>query len=82
MKMKLILIIALLLCSCSDQNAIRKDFDNTVCLEFVNQSGYPIEICDCVKDKVSQIKKITDIQYEDIELLVNDCVQSNLGLGF
>ena len=81
MKSKLILIIALFVYSCNSE-VERTEFDNTICLEFVTQSGYPIEICDCVKTKVSQMKKLTEITYEDIELLVNDCVQSNLGLGF
>ena len=81
MKIKLIVIIALFCYSCNSK-VERTEFDNSVCLEFVNQSGYPIEICDCVKTKVSQMKKLTEITYEDIELLVNDCVQSNLSLGF
>ena len=81
MKIKLIIIMALFFYSCNSQLE-RTEFDNSVCLEFVNQSGYPIEICDCVKTQVSQMKKLTEITYEDIELLVNDCVQSNLGLGF
>ncbi len=82
MKIKLILIMALFCYSCNNSKVETNEFDNSVCLEFVNQSGYPIEICDCVKDKVLQIKKLTEIKYEDIELLVNDCVASNLGLGF
>ena len=81
MKIKLILIIALFCYSCTSE-VERTEFDNTICLDFVTQSGYSIEICDCVKTKVSQMKKLTEITYEDIELLVNDCVQSNLGLGF
>ena len=68
--------------SCNNSKVEINTFDNSVCLELANQSGYPIEICDCVQKRALQIKKFTEIQYEDIELLVNDCVQSNLGLGF
>ena len=82
MKLKLILIIALFCYSCSDSKEEVLEFDNSVCLEFVNQSGYPIEICDCVKEKVMKINQFTEVTYEDIELLVDDCVQTNLGLGF
>ena len=82
MKLKLILIIALFCYSCSDSKAEVLEFDNSVCLEFVNQSGYPIEICDCVKEKVMKINQFTEVTYEDIELLVDECVQSNLSLGF
>ena len=82
MKIKLILIIAVLMYSCNSSKIEINEFDNSVCLEFANQSGYPIEICDCVKKKTLQINTFTEIKYEDIELLVNDCVQSNLGLGF
>ena len=82
MKMNMILIITFLCISCQNAQAEKIEFDNTVCQEFVAQSGYPQEICDCVKKDVESISNLNNVTYENIEKLVNDCVQSNLGLGF
>ena len=82
MKINLILILALFLYACNNSGLETTEFNNSVCLEFVEQSGYPIEICDCVKNRVSTMERLTQINYEDIELLVNECVQGNLGIGY
>ena len=82
MKIKMILMITVICVSCNNSKPEKVNFDNSVCLEFVSQSGYPQEICDCVKDNVENISNLNDVNYENIEKLVNDCVQSNLGLGF
>tara|TARA_Y100000588_G_scaffold226621_1_gene240457 strand:- start:237 stop:482 length:246 start_codon:yes stop_codon:yes gene_type:complete len=80
MKFNSLLILILIFYGCSDSKNITSKFDNTVCLEFVQQSGYPMEICDCIHNKVSNIKNITEVTYENIEQLVNDCVQNKLGI--
>ena len=82
MKIKMLLIITFFCISCNSSSSKKTDFDNSVCLEFVAQSGYPQEICDCVKDNVENILNINKVTYENIEQMVGDCIQSNLGLGF
>mgnify|MGYP001299215808 CR=1 len=82
MKINMLLITTFLCISCNNSNIEKINFDNEVCLEFVIQSGYPQEICDCVKKDVENILNLNDINYENIEKLVNNCVQSNLGFGF
>ena len=80
MKFNSLLILILIFYGCSDSKNITSKFDNTVCLEFVQQSGYPMEICDCIQNKVSNINNLTEVTYENIEQLVDDCVQTKLGL--
>ena len=82
MKINILIFIILLFTSCQNTQPQKIEFDNSVCLEFVNQSGYPQEICDCVKNDVEKISNINQITYEKIEKLVDDCVQSNFGMGF
>ena len=82
MKINILIFIILLFTSCQNTQPQKIEFDNSVCLEFVNQSGYPQEICDCVKNDVQKISNINEITYENIEKLVDDCVQSNFGMGF
>ena len=82
MKTNFILILILILFSCSNDKSELSEFDNSVCLEFAQQSGYPIAICDCVKEKTKEISDIATVTYENIEKLVNDCAQNNVGLGY
>ena len=82
MKTNFILILISILFSCSKDKPELSAFDNTVCLEFAQQSGYPISICDCVKEKTKEISNVATVTYENIEKLVNDCVQNNIGLGY
>tara|TARA_B100001123_G_C14868095_1_gene850786 strand:+ start:238 stop:486 length:249 start_codon:yes stop_codon:yes gene_type:complete len=82
MRINFILILIFILCSCSNEQSAQSEFDNSVCLEFAQQSGYPSAICDCVKEKTKEIREISTVTYENIEKLVNDCVQNNVGLGY
>ena len=83
MKFKSILVLVIVLFACStDEQPKISEFDNSVCLEFAEQSGYPMAICDCVKEKTKEIHDVTTITYENIEKLVNDCAKKNLGLGY
>ena len=82
MKINLILILALFLYACNNSGIETTEFNNSVCLEFVEQSGYPMAICDCVKEKTKEINDVNAITYESIEKLVNDCAKKNLGLGY
>ena len=83
MKIKQLVIIAILLFACNNTKVETTEFDNSVCDDFVNQSGYPVAICDCVKENVLQLQSsISEVTYQDIEQLVNQCVQTNLGIGY
>lgn len=82
MRTKFILIFIFILYSCSNDESTLSEFDNSVCLEFAQQSGYPNAICDCVKEKTKEISDIATVTYENIEKLVNDCVQNNVRLGY
>ena len=83
MKFKSILVLAIILFACgNDEKPKISEFDNSVCLEFAEQSGYPMAICDCVKEKTKEINDVNAITYESIEKLVNDCAKKNLGLGY
>ena len=82
MRINFILILIFILSSCGQDKPALSKFDNSVCLEFAQQSGYPIAICDCVQEKTKEISDIETMTYENIEKLVNDCVQNNVGLGY
>ena len=82
MKIKLLSIISIFLVSCNNMKVENTEFDNSVCEDFVNQSGYPMTICDCVKENVLQFQNLSEVTYQDIEQLVNQCVQTNLGIGY
>ena len=79
MKMYAIIILILGFMGCNKNTADISEFENTICNEFARQSGYPIEICNCVDETIKKFENLTKVTPENIEKLVNDCIQNNLG---